>query len=192
MLRYSPEPVARNSFAFLSFSSLFLDEAPENFLAMLAEQIERMICTGLSCCCRALHALPLRIFSLRQHFNFVLHQGVFLAEVFHLICQPGNHDAELYRQQHQENNREQEQCRRWQARTDQSGQINQPFNTSQGFTASDAQAVLPPQGVIECSIPGNLRKNRPPEAMIRPSLLISPALVSSVRPASLKPVTSAL
>ena len=52
-------------------------------------------------------------------------------------------------------------------------------------------AAMPSQGVRACSIPGSFFRKRPPEAMMSPSLMTSPALVSRTRPPSRRPVASA-
>ena len=50
---------------------------------------------------------------------------------------------------------------------------------------------MPSQGVMACSMPGSFLMKRPPVAMSSASLGSAPALVSTVRPPSCRPVTSA-
>ena len=49
-------------------------------------------------------------------------------------------------------------------------------------------AGMPSQGVMTCSIPGSFFIKRPPDAIIKPSFLISPESVTTIRPASFRPV----
>ncbi len=61
-------------------------------------------------------------------------------------------------------------------------------NRSRIFSA----AAMPSQGVMACSMPGSFLMKRPPLAITSASLATSPAVVSTSRPPSRRPVTSAV
>jgi len=62
-----------------------------------------------------------------KSFNIQFHERIFLAEIFYLVRQLGNLDAELHGKEHQEDYGTEEKCGSRESGPDEGSQGNKPF-----------------------------------------------------------------